>query len=221
MIKNLENNPALYDLVYRVIIAGDVISFNPDEPLTNFGRMYGIFKENGRLAIHNRIYEQRLYNYMTVKTEITYGRDYNFSEHFKIADNGLDIKAVLLKFQQFMQSEHDKKDQDFLERNARLVFLSFLNPILNGKGHTFKEPQISEEKRLDVVVTYFQHKYIIELKRWYGEKAHQAGLAQLSDYLDRQHLKTGFLLIFEHKKEKSWRQEWMEIGGKKVFGVWV
>jgi hypothetical protein len=221
LIKNLENNPALYDLVYRVIIDGDVISFNPDEPLTNFGRMYGIFKENGRLAIHNRIYEQRLYNYMTVKTEITYGRDYNFSEHFKIADNGLDIEAVLLKFQQFMQSEHDKKDQDFLERNARLVFLSFLNPILNGKGHTFKEPQISEEKRLDVVVTYFQHKYIIELKRWYGEKAHQAGLAQLSDYLDRQHLKTGFLLIFEHKKEKSWRQEWMEIGGKQVFGVWV
>jgi hypothetical protein len=72
-----------------------------------------------------------------------------------------------------------------------------------------------------VVVTYFQHKYLIELKRWYGEKAHQAGLAQLSDYLDREHLKTGFLLIFEHKKEKSWRQEWMEIGGKKVFGVWV
>jgi hypothetical protein len=221
LIKNLENNPALYDLVYRVIIDGDVISFNPDEPLTNFGRMYGIFKENGRLAIHNRIYEQRLYNYMTVKTEITYGRDYNFSEHFKTADNGLDIEAVLLKFQQFMQSEHHQKDQDFLERNGRLVFLSFLNPILNGKGHTFKEPQISEEKRLDVVVTYFQHKYLIELKRWYGEKAHQAGLAQLSDYLDREHLKTGFLLIFEHKKEKSWRQEWMEIGDKKVFGVWV
>jgi hypothetical protein len=221
LIKNLENNPALYDLVYRVIIDGDVISFNPDEPLTNFGRMYGIFKENGRLAIHNRIYEQRLYNYMTVKTEINYGRDYNFSEHFKTTDNGLDIEAVLLKFQQFMQSEHHQKDQDFLERNGRLVFLSFLNPILNGKGHTFKEPQISEEKRLDVVVTYFQHKYLIELKRWYGEKAHQAGLAQLSDYLDREHLKTGFLLIFEHKKEKSWRQEWMEIGDKKVFGVWV
>lgn len=221
LIKNLENNPALYDLVYRVIIDGDVISFNPDEPLTNFGRMYGIFKENGRLAIHNRIYEQRLYNYMTVKTEINYGRDYNFSEHFKTTDNGLDIEAVLLKFQQFMQSEHHQKDQDFLERNGRLVFLSFLNPILNGKGHTFKEPQISEEKRLDVVVTYFQHKYLIELKRWYGEKAHQAGLAQLCDYLDREHLKTGFLLIFEHKKEKSWRQEWMEIGDKKVFGVWV
>lgn len=221
LIKNLENNPALYDLVYRVIIDGDVISFNPDEPLTNFGRMYGIFKENGRLAIHNRIYEQRLYNYMTVKTEINYGRDYNFSEHFKTADNGLDIAAVLLKFQQFMQSEHHQKDQDFLERNARLVFLSFLNPILNGKGHTFKEPQISEEKRLDVVVTYFQHKYIIELKRWYGEKAHQAGLAQLSDYLDRAQLKTGFLLIFEHKKEKSWRQEWMRVGDKEVFGVWV
>ena len=68
---------------------------------------------------------------------------------------------------------------------------------------------------------YFQNKYVIELKRWYGEKAHQAGLVQLSDYLDREHMKTGFLLIFEHKKEKSWRQEWMKGGDKEVFGVWV
>lgn len=30
--------------------------------------MYGIFKDNGLLKIHNRLYEQRIYNYLTAKT---------------------------------------------------------------------------------------------------------------------------------------------------------
>ncbi|HPH19142.1 MAG TPA: hypothetical protein PLE32_10205 [Haliscomenobacter sp.] len=37
--------------------------------------------------------------------------------------------------------------------------------------------------------------------------------AQLNDYLDQEYLKTGGLLIVEHKKEKSWRQEWMRVLG--------
>ncbi|MEZ4829332.1 MAG: restriction endonuclease [Bacteroidia bacterium] len=76
------------------------------------------------------------------------------------------------------------------------MFLAFFKPILNGQGHDFKEVEISEEKRLDVVVTYHRNKYVIELKRWYGESVHQRGLDQLADYLDRQELESGFLVIF-------------------------
>mgnify|MGYP001390841123 CR=1 FL=1 len=221
LIKNLENNPDLYELVYRVIIEGEAISFNPDEPLTSLGQLYGIFKGNGRLAIHNRIYEQRLYNYMSVKTEIAVGRLPNYGDPFQTPDRGLDMQAVLLRFQQFMRGEHSGKDAAFLERHGRLVFLSFLNPIVNGKGYTFKEVEISEERRLDIVVTYLQHKYVIELKRWYGEKSHARGLDQLADYLNRQGLEEGYLVIFEGKKEKSQRQEWIEHASKRVFAVWV
>jgi len=63
LIKNLENNKDLYQLVHRIIIDGENVPFNPDEPIINLGRIYGIFKLNGRVKIHNRIYEQRLYNY--------------------------------------------------------------------------------------------------------------------------------------------------------------
>ena len=183
--------------------------------------MYGIFKENGRLKIHNRIYEQRLYNYMTVKTMISLKSEYNFGSHFTLEDNALDMPAVLLKFQQFMKEEYNEKDKDFLERNGRLVFLSYFAPILNCKGHTFKEVQTSEEKRLDIITTYFQHKYIIELKRWYGEESHKRGIAQLTDYLEIQDVQTGYLVIFEHNKVKSGRKEWIESNGKRIFAVWI
>ncbi|HLP45286.1 MAG TPA: GxxExxY protein, partial [Candidatus Kapabacteria bacterium] len=68
--------------------------------------------------------------------------------------------------------------------------------IINGKGFDFKEVEISEEKRLDIVVTYGSQKYIIELKKWYGEEAHRKGLKQLTDYLDRQEQNIGFLIIY-------------------------
>ena len=38
--------------------------------------------------------------------------------------------------------------------------------FINGIGFDFKEAQISEEKRLDVVITIQDKKHIIELKIW-------------------------------------------------------
>ena len=147
------------------------------------------------------------------------GRDYGGG--YRNDDNTLNMEAVLLGFQAFMKKEYNKKDRDFLEKNGRLVFLAFIKPIINGSGYDFKEPQISEERRLDVVLTYFQHKYVAELKIWRGEKAHGKGLIQLSDYLDRQALTEGFLLIFDHSEVKKWDAQWIEVHGKKIFIAWV
>jgi hypothetical protein len=74
---------------------------------------------------------------------------------------------------------------------------------------------------MDIAVSFFQHKYIVELKMWRGSVAHKKGLVQLSDYLDRQDLPEGFLVIFEQNVEKTWKKRWIKANGKKVFAVWV
>ena len=221
LITSLENNKALYDFVYRIIMEGEIINFNSDEPLIELGLMHGIFKNDKQIKIHNRIYEQRLYDYMTAKTIVSLKKHYNYAGHFVLDDDTLDMPAVLLKFQQFMKEEFNEKDETFLGKNGRLVFLSFLSPILNGKGHSFKEVQTSEEKRLDIIATYNDQKYIIELKRWYGESYHEKGIKQLSNYLDIHGLRTGFLVVFEYNTVKSGRKEWIERDGKRIFAVWV
>lgn len=223
LIKNLENNPDLYNLVYEVIVNGVEITFNPHEPVISHGRLYGILRDNGRVKIHNPIYEQVIYNYMTARTFQTHlqTKQADFPTRFETEDGRLDMKAVLLKFQDYMREQYSGKDQPFLEREWRLVFLAFLKPIINGKGYDFKEPQVSEEKRLDIVVTYRQYKYVIELKRWYGPKRHEEGVLQLVDYLNRQAVSEGYLIVFEHQGEKSWRQEDIELAGKQIFTVWI
>ncbi len=221
LIKSLENDKKLYDFVYRIIMEGDIILFNPDEPMIQQGLMHGIFKDDGQIKIHNRVYEERLYNYMTAKTVVAMTSNYNYANHFNLENNVLDLPAAIARFQQFMKEEFNEKDKSFLERHGRLVFLSFLSPILNGRGHSFKEVQVSQEKRLDIVITYGPNKYIVELKRWYGEEAHQKGIAQLTDYLDIHGIDTGYLVIFEYNKVKSWRKEWIESKGKRILAVWV
>lgn len=99
--------------------------------------------------------------------------------------------------------------------------MAFIKPIINGSGYDFKEPQISEEKRLDVVITHLSQKYVAELKVWHGEKAHQKGLLQLADYLENQSLTIDYLLIFDHANTKKWQSEWIEVQGKRILAVWV
>ena len=59
-----------HKLVKDIILEGKTISYNQDNPLIEKEMLYGIFKkEEEFLKIHNRIYEQRIYNYMVSKVE--------------------------------------------------------------------------------------------------------------------------------------------------------
>jgi hypothetical protein len=222
LIKNLENDPALYDVVYRMVIENDFFNYNVHDPIISYGIQHGIFKNGNGLSIQNRIYREIIANYMTSKT-VTSGKSLYIgtADPYLLANNGLDMRKVLLKFQELMQMEYSKRDTEFVERNGRLLFLAFIKPIINGKGYTFKEPEISEERRMDIAVNFFQHKYIVELKMWRGEVAHKRGLAQLNDYLERQLQQQGFLVIFEQKTQKTWKSGWIRMRGKRIFVVYV
>ncbi|NJL74467.1 MAG: AAA family ATPase [Saprospiraceae bacterium] len=221
LIKNLENHADLYDLVKRIIMEGETIPFNQYNPVIYQGVLYGIFKQNGQLKMHNRLYEQLVYDYMASRMLTNIRQYFNYGGHFVTEEKGLDMKAVLLKFQQFMKEEYSKQDKSFYERQGRVIFLAFLNPILNGYGYAFREVQASLEKRLDVVITYLQHRYIIELKLWYGGEYHEKGLNQLADYLTIHGLEKGFLIIFDDRQEKTWANQDIQHQGKEIFAVWV
>ncbi len=218
---NLENHRDLYDLVHRVIFEGEIVPFNQYNPTIYKGILYGIFKRNGQIKIHNRIYEQLIYAYLASKLLTSSKERINFGGFFLNDDGSLDMEGVMKKFQSYMKEQRSKKDLDFLERQWRLIFSAYLSPILNGKGHTFKEVETSDEKRLDIVVTYLQYKYIIELKIWRGAKSHQRGLNQLANYLDIHGVNQGFLLIFDTRQQKNWEIKTIQHHQKEIYAVWV
>jgi len=225
LIKNLENNSELYNFVMGIVLDGENISYVRTDNVISLGTVYGILKEdNGRCKISNKVYESLIYDHMMMKA-YRENKDrsissYNFRDNF-IQNDRLDMEKVLLKFQQFMKEQYSQKDEKFIEREGKLLFLAFIKPIINGKGFDFKEAQISEEKRLDIVITYMDSRYIVELKIWRGQEAHQRGIMQLKDYLDRLDVSKGYLVIFDFSRDKKPVSERQMVGGKELFVVKV
>ncbi|AJA47864.1 putative AAA-ATPase [Clostridium pasteurianum DSM 525 = ATCC 6013] len=205
LIKNMGNNVDLRELIKKITVDGSEITYNKDNPTINLGVIYGIFKdEQGKLKLHNRIYEQKIYDYMSSLIETSTNLSfYNQRSEFIKKDGSLDISKVLLKFQNFMKHEYSDKREGFLEEDGRLLFLAFLSPIINGTGFAFKEVKGGEEKRFDIVITYNKKIHILELKIWRGDKYHEKGLVQLAEYLEQYGLGEGYLLIFDFRKVKG------------------
>jgi len=225
LVKNLENNPELYELVFKVAMNEKEFSYNRRNAIIHQGTIYGILKEEkGKTRIHNRLYEQLIYDYMSSNLETSGGIKYPaVSASYILEDGTLNIEKIIRKFQEFIKEQYSTKDTAFIERNGRLLFLAFIKPIINGRGFDFKEVEVSEEKRLDIAITFENQKYIVELKIWRGEAYHRDGIRQLCDYLDRQNQKKGYLLIYDLRKETGKPGEWEKIekNGKEIYTAWV
>ncbi|MGL4874079.1 MAG: AAA family ATPase [Clostridium sp.] len=222
LIKNVENNKDLREFMFNIIMNGEEKSFNIYNKTISIGDMFGYFREEDfKVSISNRIFKEILYNYFSSKieekVEIT---PYNLKNNF-VTETGIDFKKVLLRFQQFFKEQYSHLDKKFIEREGRLLFLAFIKPIINGVGFDFKEVQISEEKRLDVVIAYLKEKYIVELKIWRGKEYHEKGLNQLADYLDINGLNTGYLVIYNFNKGKEYKFEEAIVQNKKIIIVYV
>jgi len=222
LFKNLENHEELYQLVFALVINGEELKYNVNETVINLGAVFGIIaNQNRHCAIHNRIFEQRIYNYLLVKQLRQTLRTTVTNRYAFIENDTLNFRLILQRFQQFMKENHSQKDNVFLEREGRLIFLSFLKPIINGTGFDFKEPVVGNERRMDIVITFNNNRDVLELKRWEGEQYHQKGLQQLSDYLDTYSLTQGYLLIFDFNQNKQYREQDIQFGDKQIFAVWV
>ncbi|MGL4944589.1 MAG: AAA family ATPase [Thermoguttaceae bacterium] len=227
LFKNLENYRDLYDLIYAIMVDGKRFSFDLSHPMIKLSSAFAIIKnERQTVEISNLIFESKLYTYFTLKREIADAtkRENGNSDRFSdnVVKNGrLNMELLLTKFAEFLYSEHRERDQKFIEREGRLLFLCFLKPIINGGGFYFVEPETRHDRRMDIVVVWGTEKFVLELKIWYGENKLEEGYAQLADYLDSQKLDTGYLLTFNFNKVHESKTEWLDVNGKKIFSVMV
>ena len=223
LIKNLENNKELYKFIYNILVLNISIVYNINNPTIEIGTMLGylVRDSENNVRVSNQILKEVIYNYMISRTDTADMSAYNFKSNFIRENNSLDMEKVLLRFQQFMKENYSSRDIEFLERHGVLLFLAFIKPIINCVGFDYKEVQISEERRLDIVISYNSYKYVIETKIWHGEIAHIKGLNQLKNYLDIEGLERGYLLIFNFNKNKEYSDNEYVFEEKEIFEVCV
>jgi hypothetical protein len=222
--KNLENNKELYNLIFSIIIGGEEIPFAFGPPEIELGCIFGIIiDKDGKIAVSNEIFELLITNYFTTKIAIS-----NISKGLVLREdiirNGkFDMELCLKKFANHYYELYSEQELTFLERHGRILFLTYLRPLINGQGFYHIETQTRNVRRMDIVVDYGSQQFILELKLWNGDKKHEDAYAQLCGYLDDKGMDTGYLLTFDFRKgvKKERRAKWVEYGGKRIFDVMV
>jgi hypothetical protein len=226
IFKNIESNPDLKELLRELTVGNRAYSFNIDNPAIQLASIYGIVEKRERLvAIHNRIFEVRIANYFASEKDMIKNRIIPSSLINLVAGKEkFDMPLFLEKFTNHYYEIYHHKDMRFLERECRLLFITYLRPYINGTGFYHLESETRDGEKTDIIIDYNSEQFIMELKLWYGEVAHEDAFEQLAGYLDSKNKDTGYLLTFDFRKEQNVGKpqiKWVEHKGKKILDVLV
>lgn len=217
----LINYPELKRDLRNILMRGETLAYLPDDEAQKQLRMYGfIVNDHNTVAVSNRIFEMRLYNYFIGESD----RNNDLKQlaaasrtAFVDADGRLDLRTIMEHFITEHNRIHKDSTKKFLEEEGRERFLTYMSPIINGTGTYSIEEQTRDHSRMDVVIHYLGRRYIIELKIWRGERYNEKGEKQIAGYLDYWGLDTGYMLSFNFNKNKEPGVYRVKVGDKTLF----
>lgn len=207
LIGKLTNYPELNGMLETLLFTGKNIVYNVDNIAIDNATMFGFIKnQHGVVAIANRIFETRLYNFYLSTSEMQNQDIYKASLMDKnqfIVNGHLNMRLILEKFVVHFDDLYGNSDNAFIEDEGRKYFLLYLRPIINGVGNYYIESQTRELRRTDIIVDYCGEQYIIEMKIWHGEEYNRRGEKQLIGYLNNYQKNKGYMISFNFNKKKQ------------------
>ena len=227
VFKNLENDKELHDYIYDLLILGNFKPYIIYNSIVSTGVRYGFFKKaaNGsdRVAVSNKIFELLMTDYYISKNLNVTRQITGVFMNDIVKDGRFNMELCLRKFAEHYSELYNQKDFEFIERECRLLFLSYLKPLINGQGFYHIESQFTDLRRMDIVVDYGREQFIIEMKIWRGEQKEREAHEQLTGYMNSKKASAGYLLIFDFRKESNRQEkaEWISIDGKNIFEIIV
>jgi hypothetical protein len=227
LFKKIEENQELQNLLFNLTINKKYISYTPHDPVVKLGLMFCFLgKDDRRLIVHNKIFEIVISDYLISKnTRISWNSD--MKETLKndiIKGDFFDMELCLTKFKRHYAEIYTNKDLKLLERDGKLIFMTYLMPLINGIGFYHFESETRDFGKMDLVIDYLTQQFILELKIWYGDSKHEDAYEQLSQYLISKNIDCGYLLTFDFRKkgdDNFIENKWIECNGKRIFDVVV
>lgn len=175
-------------------------TFNDD---VSYVRDLGLIARDIPIRVANPIYREVIVRALGADLEQVIYVD---KHRFILPDGRLDFPAILEEFTRFWP-EHEGwlGGFDYREAAMQIMFMMFLQRIVNGGGFVDREYGVGSGK-IDVLVRkpYGDHllqREAIELKVWHPKKGDplKQGLSQLDGYLAHLGLDAGTLVIFDRR----------------------
>ena len=205
--RKLEEYPSLKALLRKLLFLGEDTSFNVYEQAQSQAQMFNYIRNEGNhVVVANRIFETWLYNLFLAEDSMK-NMELNASgarDHFQFVEDGrLNLKLLLERFIVHFHDIYGKQPASFVEAEGRNLFMLYLKPLLNGRGHFYVEAETRDSTRMDLVVNYQGEEFIVELKIWRGPEYNEKAERQLCGYLAHRHADTGYLVTFNFNRKSA------------------
>lgn len=173
-----------------------------------------VTKELGKpIRISNAIYREIIPRELTISTQEQLPQNPSW---YMNPDNSINMKRLLLDFQQFFRQNSDSwiGKFDYVEAGPQLLLQAFLQRIVNGGGYIDREYGLGH-RRTDLLIRKPLtggyggpiQRVVLELKIKRGslDTVIEEGLRQTSDYMDfAGPINEGHLIIFDRSNTKTW-----------------
>ncbi|MQY21441.1 ATP-binding protein [Nocardia macrotermitis] len=200
--------PRVRAVIQPLLAGGDLAGDAALDEAVSYVTDLGLITQRNPVRIANPIYNEVIVRVLAANIERSVLAE---PASFRLPDGRLDFHLLLTEFAAFwkLNGEIIEAKQDYHEVAPQLVFLAFLQRVVNGGGYIDREYGVGRG-RMDLLVRqpYTDsdgHRAIqreaVELKVWADNSADplEAGAAQLDGYLDRLELPTGVLIIFDRR----------------------
>lgn len=161
--------------------------------------------------------------------QVTYNVQENLRRpwwRWQTPEGRLDFPALIESFRAWWRENADVLAQSlplYPEAVPHLAFMAFLQRVVNGGGQVHRE-YAAGRGAVDLLVCYGPDRFVVELKRVRPRDSlktvRDEAIRQTSAYLDRLGMEEGWILLFDQRPGRTWRQRlWaktVEEGGHRL-----
>ncbi|MBM3198015.1 MAG: ATP-binding protein [Chlamydiae bacterium] len=213
------NEPRVRHIIDSIISGGGEDQEFPADDL-QYIQDLGLITKQG-LTIANPIYQEIIPRALAGVKQRSIAQELSW---YQKKDGLLDVPKLLSGFTAFYRENSEIWLEKFAYKEAgpHLLLLAFLQRIINGGGRIHREYALGS-KRVDLLITWKEQKFVIELKVLRGEADISSWLAQIAAYMDKSHAKEGYLVIFDRRKTKSWEERIYQkevVHQDKTISIW-
>ncbi|MEN8220276.1 MAG: AAA-like domain-containing protein [Pseudomonadota bacterium] len=185
------------------IMFGARLKFTLNTPWINALNMHGVIMENaqGFCEIANPIYARILTDYFQpLESDLQASiliNSHDLRQH--IIGEQLEMDELLSQFRQFVERrgrEAFKVTPMPQEATGQYLLMAYLDLLVRQIGGDLFTEIDSGEGRMDLIVVYRGHRYVVETKMWYGQAKFDQGVEQLEAYLETEGASVGYLVVF-------------------------
>ena len=172
----------------------------------------------GHFEIANPIYREVVPRALTYIRQMQIG---NEPADYVRPDGALDMPKLMADWQTFWRKDGHLAAAGFGYREAgpHLMLMAFLQRIVNGGGRIQREYGLGRGA-LDLVVEWKGRRHAVEVKLRRDTYTQKKALAQLTRYLATLALDEGWLVLFDLRAKRSWKErltsKTVRMGGKRI-----